>query len=618
MKKFKWLIAVATMVLIVFGVMIFSACEEEPEQPQQPEQPTSYTVTYYDGDTVLDTETVESGKKATDWTPTKSGYVFVDWFATPNFSHVFDFNQTITQNTSVFAQWQTETQTVDTRTYYIVGSGTSPVLSRSDWGENIGEDFRMTKDEDSNVYTFTLDLYVGDLFQFAINSDWHNQRGVGYLTETELEDGTLVFSGASTIGDNSSYRLNIECELAGNYTFTLTTHPDDDQYETNNASYTEENKEAFNINPLDTITWVRNGDVDAGEVEVVTDFYIKGAGITNWLDMYNASTEMTNNDGVYTLSVYLKEGEEFMFTSRNTIGSNVTTGTEYLRASNLDEESKEYVGGTVSNMTALASGTYTFTYTSSTKVLSVDFDAENVPQEADYYIDGTFDSTVGEWNGYCFNENFKLTDENNDGVFEIKNVALTANSQLIIQAFKAGSTERGEYGTPGYNGLGSYNYTYLSAGGDSFSAVGGGNNNILVLVAGNYNITFDSYSKIITITAFTESADIYDLYVKGAAVNGWSHDFAEEYRFALNADETAYELEIDFTAGDSFGFDLFAKGVTEGYGTFIDSSYLGTNGDGNANFVPESGTNFVAAEAGKYKVVYDLATEKIDFYAING
>lgn len=279
MKGLKWLFTTAAVVSLTVGALAVTACAPDNTE----DEPTTFTVTYYDGDKVLKTEDVEEGGKAVDWTPEKDDYVFVDWYATPNFSHTFDFNQAITQDTSVFSQWQSESQSEDTRTFYIVGSGTSPILSRSNWGETIGDDFKMTKDEDSNTYTYTLDLYVGDLFQFAINADWHNQRGVGYLTEMQLEDGTEAFSGSDTIGDNSSYRLNIKCELAGNYTFTLTTHPDDDQYETDNASYTEENKEAFNINPLDTIEWVRNGDVSKSDVEVITDFFIKGAGIYNQL-----------------------------------------------------------------------------------------------------------------------------------------------------------------------------------------------------------------------------------------------------------------------------------------------------------------------------------------------
>lgn len=159
MKKIRLLTTLAVIALLVLGAIGLSACNDEAE---------SYTVTYYDGETVLKTETVESGKNAVEWTPVKDGYQFVDWFATPSFSHVFDFAQPITQNTSVFAQWQSATQSVDTRSFYIVGSGTSPILSQSNWGAVIGEDFKMTKAADSNTYTYTVDLFAGDLFQLPL------------------------------------------------------------------------------------------------------------------------------------------------------------------------------------------------------------------------------------------------------------------------------------------------------------------------------------------------------------------------------------------------------------------------------------------------------------------
>lgn len=610
-KATKWLGLILASAVCVSSFAMLAACQESKK--------TEYTVTYYDGETVLDTQKVKEGEKATKWTPTKENYTFVDWYATPNFAHLFNFDAAITEDKSAFAQWASETQSEDTRVYYIVGSGTSPILRQSDWGKVLNDDMKMTKAEDKNEYTYTLDLNVGDLFQFAINESWHNQRGVGYLTTTKLSDGTEAFSGASTIGDNSSYRLNIKCEYAGNYTFTLTTHPDDDTYETTNTSYTEENKEAFNINSLDTITWTRNGDVQE-EVEVITDFFIKGAGITNWKDMYNASTKMKNDNGVYTLSVYLKENEEFMFTSQNTIGTDVSTGTEYLRATNLDAASKAFLNETASkNMVAKASGMYTFTYTAETKVLSVEFDANAVPAAADYYIDGTFAEGVEDWKGYCFNSAYKLTETaEGSGVYEIKNVALKADSQIIIQAFKAGATERGEYGTDGYNGLASYNYTYLYNGGEAFAAVGGGNNNIKVLTAGSYDIAFDSYAKIITMTEHTESADTLDIYIKGENINSWAHNFSEQYLFKLSADETKYEFTLTVEADKpvTFGLERHPKGETEGYGDYIGASAIGTSGDANDKFTPESGSNFTCSTAGTYKVVYDIASGKVDFYAV--
>ncbi len=612
-KTIKWVGLFVLAIVCMFSFTMLTACDDKTPQPKE------FTVTFYDGSQVLDTQTVKEGEKAQEWEPTKKDYNFVDWYATPNFAHLFDFNAPITENKSAFAQWTSSKQSVDTREYYIVGSGTSPILMSSNWGKVFDQTTKMTKAADKNEYTYTLDLQVGDLFQFAINESWHHQRGVGYLTTTKLSDGTVAFSGASTIGDNSSYRLNIKCEYAGNYTFTLTTHPDDDTYETNNASYTEANKESFNINSLDTITWVRNGDVKA-PVNVVTDYYIKGSGITNWKDMYNASTKMVNENGVYTLSTYLKENEEFLFTSLNTVGTEVSTGTEYLRASNLDEASKAFVDQKPSlNMVAKASGLYTFTYTKSTQKLSVTFDASKTPVATDYYIDGTFAEGVADWSGYCFNSAYKLAEkEVGSSIYEIKNVALKADSQIIIQAFKAGSTERGEWGTDGYNGLGSYNYTYLYNGGTAFSAVGDGNNNIKVLKAGSYDITFDSYAKIITIIEHIESADNLDIYIKGENINSWSHGWSADYLLTISEDEKQYEYILTVEAGKtvSFGFEKHPKGEKEGYGDYLGAATMGTSGDANGKFAPESGSNFTCSEAGRYKVVYTIATGKIDFYAL--
>ncbi len=613
-KAIKWvgLFVIAMVCMVSFTLL--TACKED-KTPEDKE----FTVTFYDGTTVLDTQKVKEGEKATRWEPTKKDYTFVDWYATPNFAHLFDFDQVITENKSAFAQWTSATQSVDTREYYIVGSGTSPVLKNSNWGKVIDNTMKMTKAADKNEYTYTTDLQVGDLFQFAINESWHNQRGVGYLTAMKLADDTEAFSGAGTIGDNSAYRMNIKCEFAGNYTFTLTTHPDDDIYETTHPSYTEADKEAFNINSLDTISWVRNGDA-ATPVDVVTDYYIKGSGITNWKDMYNASTKMTNKDGVYTLTVYLKENEEFLFSSLNTIGSEVSTGTEYLRASDLDEASKAFIDQKPSyNMVAKASGTYTFTYTKATKVLSVTFDATKTPVPTDYYIDGTFAEGVADWSGYCFNSQFKLVElEAGSGVYEISNVALKANSEIIIQAFKAGSTERGEWGTDGYNGLGSYNYTYLYNGGTAFSAVGDGNNNIKVLTAGNYDITFDSYAKMITMVEHIESNDKLDIYIKGSNINSWSHGWSTDYLFTISSDETQYEYVLTVEEGKKveFGCEKHPKGEKQGYGEYLSVSAMGTDGDANALFVPEAGSNFTCSTAGKYKVVYVIETKVLNFYAL--
>ena len=348
----------------------------ETEGNSEADKKETCKVTFLDSDgkTELKTVEVEKGGVLEEYTPEKDGYTFVGWFATPKMSHRFDFTKEITGDTQVFAGFVSYVE--DTREYSIVGSGTSPLLMTSNWGAKIEKEHAMTKEkvEGANVYTITLDLEAGDEFQFALNSSWHNQRGYGYL-DTISKDGKEYFENSGSLGEASTKRSNIKCAIAGNYTFTLTTYPGEDDYETNNSSYSEENKEAFNVNPYDIITWTYNGESASNGEEKQVDYYIKGAKITDWKDEYSDKTKFVEKDGKYTLTVDLTEGDEFMFTSLVTVGENSSIGTEYIRYTNIAEDDKDslsFVTGTeTANLVASKAGTYTFTYDPSTKVLTV-------------------------------------------------------------------------------------------------------------------------------------------------------------------------------------------------------------------------------------------------------
>lgn len=369
---------------ILAAVSVFSGCGDKSatgevqatEAAGTNEVASSHVVTFYDSDgtTVLDTVEVADGECVTEYTPEKEGYIFVGWFATPQMSHRFDFTAPVTGEVSAFAGFVSYVE--DTRAYAIVGSGTSPVLLESSWGKVIGEAQTMEKLESDteNTYVITLDLNEGDEFQFAINTSWNAQRGYGYLDTISL-DGTDYFQNSGSLGEASTKRANIKCAVAGNYTFTLTTYPGEDQYETENPSYTEDNKEAFNVNPYDKITWTYNGASSASTEDIQTDYYIKGAIVTGWEDVYSDETRFVEENGVYTLSVALTEGDEFMFTSTVTTGDTSSVGTEYVRYSNIaadDTESLSHVTeGGGSNLIAAEEGTYVFTYNPAEKVLTV-------------------------------------------------------------------------------------------------------------------------------------------------------------------------------------------------------------------------------------------------------
>lgn len=387
MKRRTVGVVLATMVMM-FGIWGMSGCgtggeaetdtAAESEVTETSETAGSHIVTFYDSDgtTVLDTAEVEDQGTVEEFVPEKDGYLFAGWFATPQMSHKFDFSTAITEDTPLFAGFVSYVE--DTRTFAIVGSGKSPVLMESNWGAVIGDAQTMTKEdvEGENRYTLTVDLEAGDEFQFAIDSSWANQRGYGYLTTIE-QDGVEYFANSGGIGDTGVKKANIKVAVSGNYTFTLTTFPGEDTYDTADAYYTEANRECFNYSAYDTITWTYNGAAADAAADYQTDYYIKGAIITDWQDVYEEATHFTEKDGIYTLTIDLEEGDEFLFTTLLTSGDTQSVGNEYVRYTNIaadDTESLSYVTGTDSaNIVAAAGGTYTFTYDPAAQILTVAF-----------------------------------------------------------------------------------------------------------------------------------------------------------------------------------------------------------------------------------------------------
>lgn len=605
----KKIIAILATCAAISMTVAFAACNNGQTGTGGGENGEYYTVTYMDGSTVLKTEKVKKGEKPTAYTPTKDGgYEFVDWFATPSKNHKYDMNAAVTEDVTVYAGFTLYTEY--TREFYILGSGTSELLFTSNWGKVITNDHKLTKASGKNEYSITCDLKEGDQFQFALNADWENKRGFGYLASLNLPDGTAAFSGQGSVYDDSAKGSNIVCEYSGNYTLTLKTYPNEDYYNTSGEGYTEARKEIYNLGTYDSIEWVRNGDVINDSV-TVTDFYIKGAQITGWADMYNNSTKMVNNGGTYTMSIYLKEGDQFMFTSQVTkiesSGTTSSTGSEYIKSNNLTEESRTLVSGYSAaggNMTAVASGMYTFTYDGAAKTLAVTFKAET-PAAYDYYIDGNFDGhNYGDF--ITTPASFKLAETaSGSGVYELKNIKLTKDSELLLRAYAAGETADWNHTHTDYQ------YAYLAAN-SAFEAASATNNNIKVKTEGVYDISFDSYSKIITIKSVNAG---FDIYIKGG-MNGWSHNFDAQYKMTKSAKEAnVYEITLEFEANWELGLAKYDEGVKTGDGEWVGLDNLGTSGDANEQFSQASG-NLKCKQAGTYRVTYNTETGKIDFYAV--
>lgn len=608
MKKLKWIVMAFVLVL---GMAAFAACK--PDEPETP----FFTVTYYDGTTVLKTEEVEEGGYATYWEPeAKEGMEFSDWYVDAGLNRVFDFEgEAITADKSLYAGY-VAVGTDDTRTWAIVGSGQGDILSSSAWGTVITDVHMLEKTEGENEFTITLDLYEDDQFQFATDTSWMNQRGFGYIPladRTMTVDGQEVtpFSGGGGIGETADKQSNIIVEYPGNYTFTLTTYPDEDYYDDN------VNNGLVSISNFDTITYEYNGP--AAELSsTVTEFYIKGQDITQWGDMYNPATQMTRVGSTYTLTVYLKAGDQVMFTSLNVdreTGES-TVGTTYINVTNLDEESASLFTAAGNNMTVNTSGEYTFTYDADSKTLSAALDEDATLVQADYYLDGSFGGL--SWNQSFYDPDYKFAAAGND-VYTLDGIELAAGDEIVIQSFTQGATE--ESGEK----LAAYNFRYYRGTDGAFEAADADNNNynIAVVTAGTYNIEFDAYAKIITIVP----ADMqHTVYIKGSFVEGWkitdeNGELIDDYKLEETSDgvfEITMTITDEMVNGATWQAGLQLDTTTGSDGTFIGAGALGEDAADNANtlFRPETGNNLTSTTAGTYRFVYDLNTGELNIYEV--
>ena len=284
------------------------------------EDPETFTVTYYDGDqtTVLKTEEVEAGGKATEWTPEdKADAEFLGWYATPNYAFEFDFDAEITQDTPVYSMWSTAEE--DTRTWMIAGNFQGEDLKNNNWGE----DGRLNADKydfepvegEFNTFTLTVDLYEGDVFQFGVfrydekpggvyERAWEHQKGFGLLEEPGdnfTDEGNYLASEVN--------KHDIGVAISGTYEFTMKTDVNNDN--------------------IGTITWERLSD--APELEALFtptiygtfNGYVMGANIAPEYVM-----EQTDTAGYeWSLTASMNQGDLMIVLPFNNYNAQVTGGT---------------------------------------------------------------------------------------------------------------------------------------------------------------------------------------------------------------------------------------------------------------------------------------------------
>lgn len=311
----KALLFVALSAAFAVACVGLAACSGGGE-----EDPEKFTVTYYDGDqtTVLKTEEVEAGGKATEWTPEdKADAEFLGWYATPNYAFEFDFDAEITQDTPVYSMWSTAEE--DTRTWMIAGNFQGEDLKNNNWGE----DGRLNADKydfepvegEFNTFTLTVDLYEGDVFQFGVfrydekpggvyERAWEHQKGFGLLEEPGdnfTDEGNYLASEVN--------KHDIGVAISGTYEFTMKTDVNNDN--------------------IGTITWERLSD--APELEALFtptiygtfNGYVMGANIAPEYVM-----EQTDTAGYeWSLTASMNQGDLMIVLPFNNYNAQVTGGT---------------------------------------------------------------------------------------------------------------------------------------------------------------------------------------------------------------------------------------------------------------------------------------------------
>lgn len=398
LKKLGFCMAAAMLMTLTLGVA--AACTQEPEPTPQTQ---TYTVTFYDGSTVITTREVEEGETVEAFEPSdvdyeKGGYTFGGWYATADFTFDWSFDTAITRDTNVYSMWSSAAE--DARQWLIAGSSSAGgPLAAIGWngGPIEGADGNiLTKTEGKNEFTITINLYVGDQFQFCIqdeNGVWNTDdangggaRGGQYLVENEY-----MSAPGTGLGDG---QVNITVSVSGNYTLTLTTDAEDKN--------------------VGSITVVRNGDAPAVTVDR-SDYtwYIYGnsaaetsaesvlAG-TNWganveklqysaYEMFKISDNEADGTGTWMQTWTLAEGDEFLLaycTLKEGGGISAQDGTMFYYP-NIDEFNGEDAAfkkadGMGSNIVVVEGGTYTFT-------LTVTLNAETNTLEGSIEVDRTAD-----------------------------------------------------------------------------------------------------------------------------------------------------------------------------------------------------------------------------------
>ena len=226
----------AGLFLAGFSIFALVGCGNNEEPIIDPIE-NEFTVTFNtNGGSTVASQTVEKGEKALEPTaPTKDGYKFGGWYVDETFKTEFDFDTTITENTTLYASWETYTvaELIEMSAEYIDEASTERFytyvtikeVSKPQYGEmtvydETGEILVYgTRGSDGNTYYENLEdkpyagdeiLLYGNLVTYKgtpeIQQGWimevhHNEEefDVSDYTEKSISDARKEEKGAKVI-----------------------------------------------------------------------------------------------------------------------------------------------------------------------------------------------------------------------------------------------------------------------------------------------------------------------------------------------------------------------------------------------------------------------------------
>lgn len=335
------------------------ACGAKEEAPADNTEKKEITLTFVNGSEVLGTLPAIAGEKITGYEKfeTQDGYVFEGWYKTPTMlaSSLCDLStETFSSDKKIFGAFRSLNKREDTRKWYVVGEGSSKVLRTSAWAGSAVTDegkalceLRPTG-KNVNEFAITLDLYKGDMFQLITDWCWDLQKGYGLFNEIDTE----CFESSGSLSGEAN-KANVKVLKDGNYTITITTDPD-------NANY-------------DEIKVVRNGE--AGPAEVIeeepykvtesTEVVMKGSWVADWSE--NIKLDRIAGTNTFKGTKELAAGTELYFMIWD---NGADTGIGMNGKAVKDDASKAILEDAY-NVKVKAAGTYTFTVDAETLTITV-------------------------------------------------------------------------------------------------------------------------------------------------------------------------------------------------------------------------------------------------------